>query len=293
MQSRTTWGPFSSTSTVRVRSSSRHGGEVVGEPRGLLVACGEDLRQGRRRLVIEARPGEVRRAAVGQRHRIDPSAEDRPREPLVHREHEVPERVDEGPLTVDGHVQVPVGESSCPGDGRRPRLAQRRPPGAHRREVGGAQHGPQGVPAVVLVDVRRHVDPVDHDPVDERVDLDVDEPGVGDRDLREVDVAEPCAAQVGSPEHRATQVTLEPLRHTLLPSSADMMTESVARHVVFHRVGAVPVDRPAGPVAICRADGGSVTIGRPRSRRRARGRRWRIVRCPRSPPACAAGPMTR
>ena len=66
----------------------------------------------------------------------------------------------------------------------------------------------------MLVDERRHVDPVDHNPVDEQVDLDVDEPRMRDRDISEVHVPEPRTAQVGTPKHRCGEVTLEPLGHT-------------------------------------------------------------------------------
>ena len=146
-------------------------------------------------------------------------AEDRRGEPLVHREHEVPQRLDERPLAVDRLVQRVVGERLRPGDRRRPRRRERRPGGAHALGVGGTEHRPQRVPRVALVHVGGDVDAVDDEPVDQRVDVDVDEPGVADRGVGEVDVAEACAAQVGAPEHRSGEIALELLRHCTLPSS--------------------------------------------------------------------------
>ena len=63
-------------------------------------------------------------------------------------------------------------------------------PRACRPVSTGREHRPQRVPRIALVDVGGDVDAVDHHPVDQRVDVDADEPGVGDRHVGEVDVAE-------------------------------------------------------------------------------------------------------
>ena len=71
----------------------------------------------------------------------------------------------------------------------------------------------QRVPRVTFVHVGRDVDAVDDNRVDQRVDVDVDEPGVADRRIGEVDVAEAGAAEIGAPEHGSCKIPLELLRH--------------------------------------------------------------------------------
>jgi hypothetical protein len=53
---------------------------------------------------------------------VEGLAEDRRREPLVHGEQQVAERLDERPLAVDPFVALGVGEAVAAGDRRGPRL---------------------------------------------------------------------------------------------------------------------------------------------------------------------------
>jgi hypothetical protein len=93
--------------------------------------------------------------------------------------------------------------------------------GRHRstifREIhangGRRAYRPQRVPRVTLVHVCRDVDAVDDNGVDQRVDVDVDEPGVADLRVGEVDVAEAGAAEIGAPEHGSHKIPLELFRH--------------------------------------------------------------------------------
>ena len=99
--------------------------------------------------------------------------EDRQAEPLVEHHHEVPHRLDEGPLATDPLVQAPPVERSGPGHGVRPRVVERRPRPAELRRFRGAQHGPQRKPRIMLVDEVGDVDPVDRHPLDVGVDVHV------------------------------------------------------------------------------------------------------------------------
>ena len=105
------------------------------------------------------------------------------------------------------------GESLRPGDRLRPFVFERRPRGPHALRVRWPEHRPQREPRVALVHVGRDIDAVDHNVVDQRVDVDVDEPGMADLRVGEVDVAEAGAAEIGAPEHGSGKIPLELFRH--------------------------------------------------------------------------------
>ena len=116
------------------------------------------------------------------------------------------QRLDEGPLVVDRLVQLVFGESLRPGDRLRPLVFEGRPRCAHALRVRRTEHRAQRVPRVTLVHVCRDVDAVDDNRVDQRVDVDVDKPGVADLRVGEVDVAEAGAAEIGAPEHGSRKI---------------------------------------------------------------------------------------
>src|SRR3954471_22602736 len=113
-------------------------------------------------------------------------------------------------------MQGVVRKSSRSFDRLGPLFFQCRPCGAHSLRIRGTKHRPQRVPRVALVDVVRDVHAVDDKFVDERVDVDVDEPGVADPRVGEIHVAELGAAEVGAPEHGPCKISLELLRHRSL-----------------------------------------------------------------------------
>ena len=117
-------------------------------------------------------------------------------------------------------MQRVFGESLRPGDRLRPLVFERRPRRAHALRVRRTEHRAQRVPRVTLVHVRRDVDAVDDNRVDQRVDVDVDEPGVADLHVGEVDVAEAGAAEIGAPEHGSRKIPLELFRHAASRSPA-------------------------------------------------------------------------
>ena len=137
------------------------------------------------------------------------------REPLVDGEDEMSKCLNERPLAVDRLAERSLRERMCAGDRFRPLVVERRPRGAHVIWVRGSEHGAQRVPRVTFVHIGRYIDTVDDDPVDQRVDVDVDKPGVADLRVGEVDVGEPCAAEVGTPEHSAYKISLELFRYDI------------------------------------------------------------------------------
>jgi hypothetical protein len=201
MHSRIGLGPFSSTSTVLSRSASVT--VVRYSPPGPHL---EHLRERRIDRAIPAGPVQLVRAAVRDDHGVEPLAEDRHREPLVHGEDEVPEGLDERPLPVDRLVQLLLGQGAGTVDRGRPDLLELRPRRAHAARVRCAQHRPQRIPGIVFVHVRGHVDAVDHDRVDQSVDVDVGQPGSLDARVGQVDVAEERPTEVHAPEGRARQI---------------------------------------------------------------------------------------
>jgi hypothetical protein len=60
----------------------------------------------------------------------------------------------------------------------------------------------------VLIDVRGDVDTVDRDVLDERVDIDVHEPRVRDRDVGHVHVAKARPTEIDTPEDGAAEVLI-------------------------------------------------------------------------------------
>ena len=110
-------------------------------------------------------------------------------------------------------MQRVFGESFRPGDRLRPLVFERHPRRAHALRVRWTEHRAQWVPRVALVHVCRDVDAVDDNLVDQRVDVDVDEPGVADLRVGEVDVAKAGAAEIGAPEHGSRKIPLELFRH--------------------------------------------------------------------------------
>jgi hypothetical protein len=102
-----------------------------------------------------------------------------------------------------------------------------------------ADHGPQWVPTIALVDVLRDIDTVDRDTVDERVDVDVHDPRVSDRHIGQVHVAEARPAEIDAPEDGTAEIpTLEfsghraPLWSDASPElDAESSQAAVARNV--------------------------------------------------------------
>ena len=114
--------------------------EVVAKACGAIRTHGERFRDRRRQVVVEAGPREVDGAGVRQPDRVEAFSEDRHGEPLVHREDEVSQRLDEGPLVVDRLMQRVFGKSLRPGDRLRPLVFERRPRVAHALRVRSTEH---------------------------------------------------------------------------------------------------------------------------------------------------------
>ena len=156
-----------------------------------------------------------------QRQRMERSflVEDRAADPAVGDEDEVPQRLGEGPLTIDPLVDGALGQPLGAGRRLRPHPLDGVP---HRAEVVGRpdlpQLNPLGVAAVELgLDVVGHVDAVDHQPLDVARDVDAQQGGVDDLDPGQVAVDEPGAGEVadhegGSAERLVVAVVVESCR---------------------------------------------------------------------------------